>query len=1527
MADRSKTVQELTMEIDALRERIRTLEAAEAESRQAQKALKKGEETLRLITDNMSDMIRVTDFNGVNLFASPSHVKGLGYRPEERVGKSAFDIVHPEDLEKVLKTFAEGLAAKRRTHVEYRVRHADGHYVWLDTVGDVLLDAQGDMTALVMSSRDVSERKRAEAANRLNEERLDALVTLNDMIDADEHQITHFAMETAVRLTGSTMGYIAFTNEDETVLTMYAWSKEAVGECAIAEKPLVYPVEATGLWGEAIRQRRAVITNDYAAPNPWKKGTPEGHVRMMRHMNAPVFDGSRIVIVAGVGNKPTDYGEDDVRQLSLLMSGLWSILRHKRMGGALMESSLLNRQVIDSAHEGIVVCGKDLRYQIWNPFMEKLSGRKASEVLGRHPREVFPFLAEAGVLQHLEKALSGAEPDPIEFPYAVGNKTGWTIDTSAPLRNAKGEIVGVISTVQESTERKAAERELLDRERRFRSIFQEAPIGIALVDSLSGRFVQVNQRYCDIVGYPCEELLTLDYQTITHPDDLPENVAKMEMLRRGAVPGFVMEKRYCRKNGALVWARLTVTPLWADKEKPAFHLAMIEDITERKSAEGVLYRSEEKYRTLFENMVQGVFFQSADGTLTDCNRACLEMFGLTRDQVLGRTSMDPGWKVVREDGSELPGDQHPSMQALQSGKPIQGVVVGVFNPRLNDYLWLSVNAIPQFKEGEQRPYQVFVTLHDITERRKMERENALLLEIGRLIRSTFDIENIYKEVAARVEKLLPCDNLIVTLIDHETGTVKVAYASGADIPGRRTGDSFPLRGSVAEAALRGRKGIILQSEDPHALIAQMPNLAFSVDAGIRSLLCVPLITQDEVIGAVTMRSKKPNAYRQRNLDTAERIGLQIAGAVAGAQLFRDLSRTEKTLRESEERLRTILEKTQAGYFFIDAAGRFQQVNSAWLRLHRYESADEVVGRHYSLTQPEHFMETAMNFVREILTGHAISSGEATRLCKDGFIGYHTFSAHPVLREGRIIGLEGFIIDTTEQRRIEESYRTLFREMLNGFALHEIILDAQGSPADYRFLAVNPAFERMTGLEAAQILGRTVLEVLPGIERHWIETYGRVAITGEPACFENHATALQKYFSVTAFRPAPRQFACIFEDITERKQAEEERNRLHSQLLQSQKMESVGRLAGGIAHDFNNMLGIIIGSSEMALERVDRQEPLYQDLQEIRKAAARSADLTRQLLAFARRQTISPKVLDVNETVEGALKMLRRLIGEDIRLNWHPTANLWLVNMDPAQIDQILANLFVNARDAISGMGKIDIETANFPARTEDCRNNPDCVPGEYVRLSVTDNGCGMDQEIQDKLFEPFFTTKETGKGTGLGLATVYGIVKQNGGFISVSSNPGRGSAFSIHIPRHSGRIEPLSQENGLTPSLTGSETILLVEDEPDLLKMTTRILQRQGYKVLGASNPGEAMRLAETHPGEIQLLITDVIMPEMNGPDLAHRLLCLHPTMKHLFVSGYTADVIDHHGVLGEGVHFLQKPFSRKEIAAKVREILTTDAQ
>ncbi len=392
------------------------------------------------------------------------------------------------------------------------------------------------------------------------------------------------------------------------------------------------------------------------------------------------------------------------------------------------------------------------------------------------------------------------------------------------------------------------------------------------------------------------------------------------------------------------------------------------------------------------------------------------------------------------------------------------------------------------------------------------------------------------------------------------------------------------------------------------------------------------------------------------------------------------------------------------------------------------------------------------------------------------------------------------------------------------------------------------------------------------------------------------------------------------DITERKRAEIEHEHVLAQLAQAQKMETIGRLAGGIAHEFNNMLAVILMRAEMSLELVESATKLHRNLRSIYDTGQRSADLVYQLLGYARKQPIKPKVIDLNSTVEEALPMLRGLVGEEVELTWQPGASLWPIKMDPMQIQQILTNLCINARDAITGVGAITIATSDLPA--DEAATVAGLAATDYVVLTITDTGCGMDKSTLSQIFEPFFTTKEIGRGTGLGLAMVDGIARQNGGQIDVTSEPAHGTTFRLYLPQFIEAPAPVAAPQNTALASTNGETVLAVEDSIILLDMTVEFLQYLGYQVLAAATPREALRLAAAHPGVIDLLLTDIVMPEMNGRELAVCLTAVRPDIQALYVSGYPAEVVAGRGVLDAEMHFLQKPYSMNLLAATVRSIL-----
>ncbi len=657
--------------------------------------------------------------------------------------------------------------------------------------------------------------------------------------------------------------------------------------------------------------------------------------------------------------------------------------------------------------------------------------------------------------------------------------------------------------------------------------------------------------------------------------------------------------------------------------------------------------------------------------------------------------------------------------------------------------------------------------------------------------------------------------------------------------------------------------------------------------------------------------------------------------LARVQAMLRIRDVQARLRASEERFRVLVENAPDA-IFVENKGLFAYVNPTAVNLLGATSKDQLIrGPIIERFHPSchETMKEQFRLLEE--KKRKMIPSEQSVIGLDGTVIDVEVSAVPIAYD-EVEGSLVFLRDISKRKEAEERLRT------SEHFLRSILSSSPTLIYIYDLISRQNVFANQ---EIVDFLGYTQEQVLamgPNLFLEILHPDDAAIVTDHHARFSNAPDdeVLEVEYRMKDSKGEWRWFHCqeaLFarspeghawrilgsaQDITERKHAEKERKALQAQLNQAQKMESVGRLAGGVAHDFNNSLGVVLGYTEMALEMTSPDQPIFADLKEIEKAARRSAELTRQLLAFARRQTISPKVLDLNNTVEGMLKMLRRLIGEDISLNWLPGNNLWPIKVDPSQIDQILANLCVNARDAITGTGAVTIETQNIVLDKAFRAEHEGGVSRECVLLAVRDDGSGMDRETMERVFEPFFTTKELGKGTGLGLATVYGIVKQNNGLIDACSEPGKGTAFHIYFPRYTAEVERVEPEDSGAPVTGSAETILLVEDEPANLKMAKRMLRRLGYTVLLAGAPGEAIRIAKEQPGKIRLLVTDVVMPEMNGRDLAENIMALNPDIKILFMSGYTADVIAHHGVLDEEVHFIQKPFSMQDLASKLQEML-----
>ncbi len=634
-------------------------------------------------------------------------------------------------------------------------------------------------------------------------------------------------------------------------------------------------------------------------------------------------------------------------------------------------------------------------------------------------------------------------------------------------------------------------------------------------------------------------------------------------------------------------------------------------------------------------------------------------------------------------------------------------------------------------------------------------------------------------------------------------------------------------------------------------------------------------------------------------------------------IYRDITlrkQTEQALRESEEKFAlSFAASPDAVNINRLEDGMYVDINAGFTELSGF-TREDVQGKttiELNLWHDLKDRETLVTALRA--TGHC-DNLEAIFRRKDGSLGIGLLSAR-LIYLGQVPHILSITRDITPQKQAAADLERL-RVAIEQAGEVVVITDIKGN-----IQYANPAFERTSGYSLAEVYQRSTRILKSGqhdeayYHNLWTtiasgQTWsGRMINRKKDGSLFTEEATISPVFDEDGIV----NYVAIKRDITAQL-------KLEAQYLHAQKMESVGRLTGGVAHDFNNMLAVIIGFTELAMVKSTAEDRIYADLERILEAAHRSADIVQQLLAFARKQAIMPKVIDLNRLVDGMLKFLRRLIGEDTELRWVPDDALPNVRMDPVQVDQILANLCINARDAIGESGIIELATGRVVLDDAFCYNHPDAEPGEYVTLMVRDNGCGMEEEVIEKIFEPFFTTKGL-LGTGLGLATVYGIVSQNRGVITVTSTPGQGTTFSLYLPVYTAPTTEAGADPVDLPGPGREETILLVEDDAGVLDLGRTMLETLGYRVLTAASPSQALELVG-QAKSIDLLLTDVVMPEMNGAQLAQQLRELRPELRVLYMSGYTADIIAHHGVLHQDIHFLQKPFDLQAISIKVHEAL-----
>ncbi|MBI4255732.1 MAG: PAS domain S-box protein, partial [Candidatus Rokubacteria bacterium] len=810
-------------------------------------------------------------------------------------------------------------------------------------------------------------------------------------------------------------------------------------------------------------------------------------------------------------------------------------------------------------------------------------------------------------------------------------------------------------------------------------------------------------------------------------------------------------------------------------------------------------------------------------------------------------------------------------------------------------------------------------LFEETERRR--REIELTAELAHAIGATLDLDTVLQRITDGAKDLLGSDVASIGLREPDTGALRARYRVGARIPADPVGEIRPGQGLGGRILASGRPvRTDNYAEDP----ALSRDFAAQIAReGIVTGLGVPILIDGRVEGALVVWNRAARPFTDRDEALLARLADEAAIAITNAQLF-------ARERQSEQRYRRLFEGASDPIATFALDGAVTSANPETERVLGY-AHDEMLGRHFRDFLRPASAALMEDRARRALAGEKIPpTVEVVVIRKDG--GELTVEGRvsPMRdQQGQITGWQVIYRDLTERRRAEaalraseERYRSLVEGSLQGIIIHR----------DFVTLFANSAFARMFGYESPR-------EVVGVDTRGWIapEELPRMAAYvaarrgGDTAPSHYEFQALRRdgtriwaeaMVSTVAWDGQPATQVAVF-DVTERKRAEEALRQSEDVLRQSQKMEAVGRLAGGIAHDFNNLLTVITGRTELLLLRLPADDRRRRDLELVKKTAERAASLIQQLLAFSRKQMLQPRRLDLNEVVAGMAQMLERLIGENLELLTTLEPALGAVRADPAQVEQIVLNLAVNARDAMPQGGRLAITTANVDLDAAFVDAHPGASPGPHAVLAVTDTGVGMSAEVLAHVFEPFFTTKEVGKGTGLGLATVYGIVKQHNGYVEVQSAPGRGTRVRIYLPQVGEPVEGAGAPGGRRAgpaSTTG--TILLVEDQHEVRELAREILDAAGYTVLAAGDPQQALELARRHDGAIDLLLTDVVMPLMSGRELADRLTPGHPGMRVLYMSGYTDDAIVRHGALDADTVLLPKPFTPDSLARQVQEML-----
>ena len=1072
------------------------------------------------------------------------------------------------------------------------------------------------------------------------------------------------------------------------------------------------------------------------------------------------------------------------------------------------------------------------------------------------------------------------------------------------------ELLNRVSTLEENiSERKQVEEKTATLNRAVEQSFD----GIAMVDKEAG-FTYVNKAYAAMHGYSPEEMIGMNVEDVHDPEQIEWDQGLKNHV--DTQRSYIGEIKHIRRDGTSFSCLDSFTVLDGDSVKPMGTVAICKDISKYKQMK----------KTYLD--LAGVIFVAINtkGEVTQINKKGCEVLGYEEEEVVGKNWFDNFLpERLKDEVKEI----SESLLSKETGlaKYFENPVV---TRRGEERLILWHNSPLRNEEGEIIGHLSSGT--DITERKQTE------------------------ERLRQYENIVSCSTDMLALIDEDfiylAANDAYARAFGLvrdEVIGHSMSEVFGEE--VFESRIKPNAEKCLEGESVF-----YERWVTSPEGRKRymEMRYFPYLGPNNERKGIVVNARNMTVRKQeqellhRGLKINRALARMSSSMVGTSDALSDI--TDTTLKYAR-----LLTGSEHGYVSVIDKETGANISYTITKMMDKECLISGKDKHFVFPlNPDgrypnlwgHALNTRGAFYANAPESHESSGG-----LPPGHIPIKNFLSVPALLGDRLVGQvalanskEGFSDSDLEVvshlaklfaiavgrketndtlAESEEKYRTLIGNVLG--------MVYRGKP-DWSTEVISNS-ESISGYTVDEFLSKKVnwLELIHPDDKSRIiseslnlaqkpsELVQEYRITAKDGNVRWVSDSKKSYFKEGVFQ----EIDGIVADITQQKEAEKDRDALQAQLFQSQKMEAIGTLAGGVAHDFNNILTTIIGNCHLALTSLHEEDPMFEDIQDIKRAGERAADLTRQLLAFSRKQLIKPRVLDINEVLTDMGKMISRLIGEDIEISVIAAPELWLVEADPGQIEQIVMNLVVNAMDAMPEGGKLTVETANVELDEGFFRKHGVTGQiGNFVMLAISDNGIGMDRETQERIFEPFFTSKASDKGTGLGLSTIYGIVKQNEGFIWVYTEPRQGSTFKVYLPKTKGSMDPESEDQYFSNELGGSETVLIVEDDDSVRKLARTSLKRNGYRILEAENGENALRVSEAHDGSIDLILTDVVMPKMSGKDLAELVEKIHPRVKVIFMSGYTNDAIVNHGILTRGVEFIEKPFTPKNLASKVRAVL-----